>query len=122
MKILYQSPNYDPNKITNQYLHIDLESGKPVISETVKTRRSNYTYRSYELPKQEYAQYADAILKAQDIMHTRPNAVEIKDCCDKCQVEDRPTGKHICGICKVFCRRAGTTRRLFVRGSTSSEH
>lgn len=43
MKILYQSPNYKPEVITNRYLYIN-PTGLLVVDETVKTKRTNYTY------------------------------------------------------------------------------
>jgi hypothetical protein len=75
VKILYQSPNYDPAIITHRYLHIDLRSGRPVVSETVKTAKTNYTYRSYELPEAEWPHYAKAIAEAEKLKGCFPYQV-----------------------------------------------
>jgi hypothetical protein len=79
MRIVYQSPNYNPDAITNRYLHIDLLSDKVIVSETVKTVRTNNTYRSYELPEEEYPRYSKAIAKAQEIKRNFPYEVEFKE-------------------------------------------
>ncbi len=75
MKILYQSPNYDPDKITNRYLRIETKSGKPVVSETIKRPKTNYTQRSYELPEEDWPKYSKAIAEAKEIIHHFPNHV-----------------------------------------------
>ncbi len=75
VKILYQSPNYDPDKITNRYLRIDIGSGKPVVSETIKRPKTNYTQRSYELPEEEWPRYSKAIADANKIKRCWPNEV-----------------------------------------------
>ncbi len=82
MKILYQSPNYDPDKITNRYLRIDIGNGKPIVSETIKQPHTNYTYRSYELPEEDWPRYSKAITKAKEIMHHFPNHVHFVE--DEC--------------------------------------
>ncbi len=73
MNIIYQSPNYDPAKITNRYLHIDLATGKPVVEEMA----GNYTVRSYELPDEDYYRYGKALDKALKYKGlSSPNAVD----------------------------------------------
>ena len=79
MKILYQSPNYKPEMITNRYLHIDLRSGIPVVDETVKTKKTNYTYRKYELPEEDYPRFSQAIDEAEKIKYCFPYDVELKE-------------------------------------------
>lgn len=79
MNILYISPNYKPEIITNRYLHIDLQSGKAIVSETVKKKHTNYTYREYELPESDYPRYSKAIQAALDLVHYFPNAVDLKE-------------------------------------------
>lgn len=79
MKILYQSRNYRPDIITNRYLHIDLNTLKPVVNETVKTKKSNYIYREYELPEKDYARYSQVIAEAERIKLLFPYEVELKE-------------------------------------------
>lgn len=79
MNLIYQSPNYKPDMITNRYLHIDLITLKPVVDETVKTKKSNYTYRKYELPEEDYARYSQAIAEAERIKLLFPYDVELKE-------------------------------------------
>lgn len=79
MKIIYQSPNYWPDMITNRYLHISPVSGLPIVSETVKTPQTNYTYRSYILPKKRYKQFEKVIAEAERIKMEFPNAVELEE-------------------------------------------
>lgn len=79
MKIHYLSPNYRPEIITNRYLHIDLGTGKPVVAETVKTRKTNYTYRSYELPAEDYPRFSQAVTAAERRKHFFPNEVELRE-------------------------------------------
>jgi hypothetical protein len=79
MNIVYQSPNYDPASITNRYLHVEFWSGRVIVEETVKTKRTNYTYRSYELSESDRARYSSAIADAMKIMHRFPNCIEIKE-------------------------------------------
>ncbi|MBE6906141.1 MAG: hypothetical protein E7476_07730 [Ruminococcaceae bacterium] len=78
MKILYQSPNYRPETITNRYLYIS-HTGKAIVSETVKTEHTNYEYRKYELPASEYPRYSHAIKEAQKIKYQFPYEVEFKE-------------------------------------------
>lgn len=79
MNLIYQSPNYRPDIITNRYLYIDLDTLKPVVNETVKTTKSNYTYREYELAKKDYARYSQAIAEAERIKLLFPYEVELKE-------------------------------------------
>lgn len=79
MKILYQSPNYKPELITNRYLYISLNSDRPVVDETVKTRHTNDTYRQYELPESDYARYSQAISEARKRKMLFPFEVELKE-------------------------------------------
>ncbi|MCL2670506.1 MAG: hypothetical protein FWF10_00525 [Clostridiales bacterium] len=78
LKIIYQSHNYDPAAITNWYLHIDLSTGLPVVNETVKTAKTNNTYRSYYLPESEWTRHAGAIAKAQKLKGHFPYQIAIK--------------------------------------------
>jgi hypothetical protein len=75
MKILYQSSKYSPDKITARYLRIDHTSDKVVIDETGKTKYTNYTYRTYELPEAEYPRYSKAIAEARALKGYFPNSV-----------------------------------------------
>lgn len=79
MKVLYQSPNYRPEIITNRYLYINLNTGKPVVNETVKTRKSNYTYREYELPEADYPHFLQAIEEAKRRKMLFPFEVELRE-------------------------------------------
>lgn len=79
MKILYQSPNYKPENVTEKYLYISLESGKPVIDETQKTTKTNYTIRKYELPESEYIRYSKCIAEAEDIKMKFPYHVILRE-------------------------------------------
>lgn len=76
--MLYQSPNYKPELITNRYLYISLNSDKPVVEETVKTRHTSYTYRQYELPETEYTRYSNAIAEARKRKMLFPFEVELE--------------------------------------------
>jgi hypothetical protein len=77
MIIKYQSSDYKPERVTNKYLHIDISTGNPIISETQKTNKTNYTIRSYELSKEECLQYAEAIKEAEKIKLMFPYSVAI---------------------------------------------
>lgn len=77
-KILYQSSDYQPELITNRYLYIN-KNGLPVVSETVKTKKTNYTYREYELPVSEYPRYSQTIEEAQKRRNLFPYEVELKE-------------------------------------------
>ena len=79
MNVIYQSTNYRPEIITNRYLHIDLNTLKPIVSETVKTKKTNYTYREYELPERDYPRYSQAIEEAERIKLLFPYEVELKE-------------------------------------------
>lgn len=79
MKVLYQSPDYKPELITNRYLYISLNSDRPVVDETVKTGHTNYTYRQYELPETEYARYSQAITEARKRKMLFPFEVNFKE-------------------------------------------
>lgn len=79
MKVLYQSPNYRPDIITNRYLYVSLNTGKPVVDETIKTRKSNYTYREYELPEEDYPRFSHAIEEAKQRKMLFPFEVELKE-------------------------------------------
>ncbi len=79
MRIIYQSPNYHPRIITNRYLHIDLNTDIPVVTETVKTPKTNYTYRQYELPEKDYPRFSQAIAEAQRRKMRFPFEVELKE-------------------------------------------
>ena len=74
-KVLYQSPNYRPERIVDRYLHIDLGTGKPVISEVGENR---LTYRSYELPESEFTRYSMAISDAEKIKTHFPYSVKLE--------------------------------------------
>ena len=78
MNVLYQSPNFKPELITNRYLYIN-NTGLPVVDESVKTAHTNYTYRKYELPGSEYPRYSQAIEEAQKRRHLFPYEVELKE-------------------------------------------
>ena len=78
MNVIYQSPYYKPDIITDRYLHIDIRSGKPVVNETVKTPKTNYTYRSYELPEDMYTDYSNCIADAEKIKRQFPYEIELK--------------------------------------------
>lgn len=79
MKVLYQSQNYRPDTITNRYLYISLNTGKPIVNETVKTKKSNYTYRQYELPEEDYPRYSQAIKEAERRKMLFPFEVELRE-------------------------------------------
>nr|WP_319488499.1 hypothetical protein [uncultured Caproiciproducens sp.] len=79
MNILYQSPDYKPEIITNRYLYINLNTLKPIVDETVKTVHTNYTYREYELPESEYPRYSQAIEEAEKMKLCFPYEVELKE-------------------------------------------
>lgn len=79
MKVIYHSPNYKPEAITNRYLHIDLATNKPIVEETVKTSKTNYTHRSYELPEDQYGTYANCIAEAEEIKGKFPCCVDLKE-------------------------------------------
>jgi len=79
LNVIYQSTNYRPDIITNRYLYIDLDTLKPVVNETVKTTKSNYTYRKYELAGEDYARYSQAIEEAERIKLLFPYEVELKE-------------------------------------------
>lgn len=79
MKVLYQSPNYRSEIITNRYLYISLNTGKPVVNETVKTRKSNYIYREYELPEEDYPRFSRAMEEAKRRKMLFPFEVELKE-------------------------------------------
>jgi hypothetical protein len=77
MVIKYQSPNYKPERVTNRYLHVDISTDEVIISETEKMTKTNYTIRSYVLPKEEHEQYLKAITEAEKIKMCFPYSVEI---------------------------------------------
>lgn len=79
MNVVYQSPNYKPEIITNRYLHIDLRTNKPIVEETVKTNKTNYTYRSYELPEDQRSLYAKCIAEAEKLKGYFPYCVDFKE-------------------------------------------
>ena len=79
MNIVYQSPNYKPEIITNRYLHIDLRTNKPIVEETVKTSKTNYTYRSYELPENQRNLYTRCIAEAEKLKGYFPCCVDFKE-------------------------------------------
>jgi hypothetical protein len=79
MNIKYQSPNYKPEAITDRYLHIDLQTNKPVVEETIKTSKTNYTYKSYELPEELYNAYSECIAEAEKIKTMFPYCVTFKE-------------------------------------------
>lgn len=79
MKILYQSRNYRPEIITNRYLYINLNTEKPIVDETVKTKKTNYTYRKYELPEEDCPRFSQSIEEAEKIKHCFPYEVELKE-------------------------------------------
>lgn len=77
LKILYQSPNYRPERVERKYLHIDLRAGCPVVCETGGPH--NYILRSYELPTEDFPRYSQAIADAEKCKWLFPYDVDLQE-------------------------------------------